>query len=142
MFRKLLRKFIFGGANNFCDYETTVLEVLSSTLPETDQHALKKQIGSEKIIQRTNTSRMVIVSFDGLLDDAKLNDRSEGKCVCTVLVEGEKHGALCAVFIHKGLLSSLEFAASPEKIGAVKKVRIQSKTARPSIADEMDAQEH
>lgn len=109
---EMFEQLLLGGTRGLRDYEREIIRACARALPAGSERRFDEQVSRLRLVQRYFHARMVTCHFrPGALNDEHLfADRSEELYVAKVRCKQGPYAAACAVVLHRGKLSSLEFS--------------------------------
>jgi hypothetical protein len=142
---KLTKWLIYGGSFNLSDQEKELLKLAGTTLSKDDQIVFTEQVARVERVKRLHQGRMVTFAFDDVTSLQRVSDAQPELLIAKIKLEGKGAKVSVKIFLHRGLLSSLEYSASPKILdGQISVLQLSTvgKNDSMSVADEIDSSEH
>ncbi|WP_157281955.1 hypothetical protein [Pelomonas sp. Root1237] len=134
----------YGGSFGLRKQERDLLQVAKSSLSAEDQPLFWQQVESVELVQRSSEDRMVLIFFPPDHLPLKLDNKSPEFPMARVTLSDGINRLSAVVFLHRGLLSSVEYSKSPRcfRGKTVNMVLRQTSVADSGYAAQIDQEEH
>jgi hypothetical protein len=114
--RQWNRKFLGARRPALSPQENFILASVSAVLPEADRSVLAEQLAALDLIQRSPCGRIVSIFLEPGEKLPLLSHTAPEHCLAQLRVAAEGNSVSVSALSHRGLISSIEYRGSPERL--------------------------